>query len=167
MAKLRAHHDWNFADGDLVFLKNGRLRLENLLSSLGIPLAILELLDLDVAKDFCLVSQSANPSRVRHDWLVGGVSFVQTGKLVDGGLPKDHFKGGLLVILAEVLAVLGDGLLPKLSNDLLDRVLEEALEGENLLGHQTILLEVAVDDLPAIVLVDGVAVQTGDSCREH
>ena len=67
-----------------------------------VPLSILELLDLNMAENFRLISQASNPRRVRHDWLVGGVTFVEPRELVDCGLPKDDFKGGLLVVLAEV-----------------------------------------------------------------
>ena len=39
-----------------------------------------------------------------------------------------------------------------LSHDLLDTALEEAVEGGDLLGNETVLLEVLIDDGPSILV---------------
>ena len=63
--------------------------------------------------------------------------------------------------MTKILSALINRLLPELINDLLDRVEKEALERANLLGHKTILLKVTVNDLPAIILIDGTIVDMG------
>jgi hypothetical protein len=83
--------------------------------------------------------------------------FLQVArKLVNSDITKVDAIDSVLVILAAELALLHDILGPKLFNDLLDAVLEEALERENLLSDKTILFEVGVDDFPGVVLVDGI-----------
>ena len=70
-----------------------------------------------------------------HDGFVAAVTLVQARVLVDDSTTKYDLIRRLFVIVAEVLAALVDRLLPELTDDLLDRVEQEALEGEDLLRH--------------------------------
>lgn len=72
---------------------------------------------------------------MRHDGFVAAVTLVQARELVDDSSAKDDLIRRLFVIVAEVLAALVNRLLPELIDDLLDRVKEEALEGEDLLRY--------------------------------
>ena len=93
-----------------------------------------------------------------HDRFVAAIAFVQARELIDDSAAKYDLIRRFFVIVAEVLATLIDRLLPELIDDLLDRVEQEALEGEDLLGHQAVLLEVTVNDFPAIVLINWVVI---------
>ena len=83
---------------------------------------------------------------------------MKAGELVDCSPAKRNLQSSLVVIRTIVLLLFGDGLLAELLNDFLHRVLYETLEGEDLLRYEAILLKVAVNDLPAVVLIDGVHV---------
>ena len=158
VTEARADHDWDFADGDLVLHENLCLRLNFVLASERVLISIMDLEDLDLAEDLRLIGQITDPCRVRHDRFVAAIAFVQPRELVDNSAAKSNFVRRFFVIVAEVLASLVNRLLLELVDDLLDRVEEEALEGEDLLRHQAVLLEVAVDHLPAIVLINRVVV---------
>ena len=78
--------------------------------------------------------------------------------LVNSGITKDDLVGRLLVILAPILAITLDRCHSELFDNLLNGVLQEPLKGEDLLGDQTILFEVTIDDFPAVIVVDRVHV---------
>ena len=82
MAELRSNHDWNFANRHLVLLEDLLLRFDGLLACDWVSLAVLDLVDLNRAEDLRLVSETANPSRVRHDRLIGAVTFVKAWELI-------------------------------------------------------------------------------------
>ena len=113
---------------------------------------------MNCTEDLGLVGQVTDPGRVWHDRFVAAIAFVQARELVDDSAAKYDLIRSFFVIVAEVLATLIDRLLPELIDDLLDRVEQEALEGEDLLGHQAVLLEVTVNDFPAIVLINWVVI---------
>ena len=156
MTKLGAHHHRNLPDWNLVHIEDLFLRLDFWLSLRRV--AHLDFEDLDGAEDLSLIGDVSNPCRVRQDWLIELVTFNQSRVLVNGGASEDNSVGGLLVISSIILPLLLNRCLAELLDDLLDRVLQEALEGVDLLRDKTILLEVTVNDLPAVVLVDGVEV---------
>ena len=81
-----------------------------------------------------------------------------TRQLVDCDTPKYDLVSGLFIVCSVVLAIDFYLMLLKLFYDLLYRVLEESLEWEDLLRYQTVLFKVAVDDFPAVILVDWVHV---------
>lgn len=93
---------------------------------------------------------------MRHDWLVRLVGLQIARVLIDSHIAEDDFVDGLFVIVANVLPLLFDVDHPALFDDFLNGVLQEALIGKDLLGHQAVLLEVAVNHLPAVLVVDGV-----------
>lgn len=95
---------------------------------------------------------------MRQNWLIELVTFNQARVLVNSGASEDNPVGGFLVIRSIILPLFLNRCLAELLDDLLDRVLQEALEGVDLLRNKTILLEVTVNNLPAVVLVDGVEV---------
>ena len=158
MTEARADHDWDFADWNLILREYRRLRLDFVLACERVLISILDLEDLDGAEDLRLIGQITDPCRVRHDGFVAAIAFVQARELVDDSAAKYDLIRSFFVIVAEVLATLIDRLLPELIDDLLDRVEQEALEGEDLLGHQAVLLEVTVNDFPAIVLINWVVI---------
>ena len=84
---------------------------------------------------------------------------MQAGELVNCGTAEYDLVSGLLVVVPVILSVLSDRLLTELLDNLLYRVLQKALEGENLLGDQTVLLEVTINHFPAIILVNGLVVE--------
>ena len=155
MTELGADHHWNLTDRDLILLEDLRL----LLDLCPIILVILDLQDLNCAEDLSLIRQTSNPSGMRHDGLVGAVTFVQARELIHSGTTKDYFVGSLLIVVSNVLPILLDGLLAKFLDDLLDGVLKEPFERKDLLGYEAILFEVTVNDLPAIVLVNRLDVE--------
>ena len=81
-----------------------------------------------------------------------------TRQLVYCDTPKNDLVSGLFVVCPIVLALDLDLMLFKLFDDLLHRVLKKPLKREDLLSNQSILFKVAVDDFPAVVLVDWVHV---------
>ena len=156
MTKLGAHHDRNLPDWNLVHIEDLFLGLDFWLSLRRV--AHLDLEDLDGAEDLSLVGDVPDPCPVRQDRLIDVVTFNQARVLVDSGASEDNPVGGLFVIGSIILSLLLNRCLAELLDDLLDGVLQEALEGVDLLRNKTILLEVTIDDLPAVVLVDGVEV---------
>ena len=90
--------------------------------------------------------------------VVKAIALMLAWVLVHCDAAKDDLVCCLLVVWPVVLALNHDVVLLELLYDFLHRVLQDSLEGENLLGHETILLEVAINHLPAVVLVDGVHV---------
>ncbi len=81
-------------------------------------------------------------------------------ELIDCRVAEDYLVRCLLIVGSEVDFFFLDGGHSELLNDLLNGKLKEPLEREDLLRHQAILLEIAVDDFPRIVLVDRVHVRT-------
>ena len=154
VAELRADHDWDLANGHFILLEYLLLRFDHSLPSCRVFVAIVDLQNLHLAENFSLVSQLPDTRRVWQDWLVGTVTLVESRELVDCGTAKYDFVSGLFVIASIVLSVLRNCLFFELLDNLLHRVLEESFERRNLLRHQTILLEVAVNNFPAVVLVD-------------
>lgn len=148
------NHDWNFTNGYLVLLEYLTLRFDGWLVRDRVLLTILDLEDLHSTEDLGLIGQATNPCCVRHDWLVRAITFVQARELVDCGPAKFNFVRRLFIIWTEILPVFLNGLLSELFNDFLDWVLQEALKRENLLSDKTILFEVTINYLPAIILVN-------------
>ena len=128
MAELGAHHDWDLADGHFVLHEDTLRRLDRLLASQRILLSLDNLQNLHVAKDFSLVGQVTNPSRVGHDRLVSAVALVQPRELIHSRLAKYDFESSLFIIRAKVLASLFNRLLSELINDFLNRENQESLE---------------------------------------
>ena len=120
--------------------------------------AIFDLFDFDCTKELSLVGEPSDSGLVREDMVVQAIALVLARVLVYGDAAEDDFVSGLFVVWTVVLALDLDLVFFKLLNDLLNRKLEEAFKREDLLGDKTILFEVAIDDLPAIVLVDRVHV---------
>ena len=81
-----------------------------------------------------------------------------TRQLVYCDTPKNDLVSGLFVVCSVVLALDLNLMLLELLDDLLHRVLKKPLKREDLLSNQSILFKVAVDDFPAVVLVDWVHV---------
>ena len=92
---------------------------------------------------------------------------MQARELVYSGPAKNDLICSLFVIGTKVLSVLDDGLLLEFLDNLLNGVLEESLEGGDLLGNEAILLEVAIDNFPTIVLIDSVHVYIKVSLGQH
>ena len=128
MTELGAYHDWDLADRHLILREYTLLRFDCFLFCEWIYFAFNDLKNLHVAKNFSLIGQIANSCRVRHDWFVSAIALVQPRKLIYRRLAEDYLKSSLFIVLTKVLLVLFDGLLPKLINNLLDRVDEESLE---------------------------------------
>ena len=95
---------------------------------------------------------------MRENCVVYAVTLMLTRKLVNSSTAKNNFIGGFFVVKSVVLPLNLNFSLFEFLDNFLDRVLEEAFKREDLLGDETILLEVAVNNLPAIILVDGVHV---------
>ena len=159
VAELGADHDWDLANGHLVLLENLLLLPDGRLTSCRVCITVVDLQDFDGAEDLCLVGEPADPRRVWQYWFVGAVALMQARELVHGSPAKYDFVSGLLVVCTEVDPIFGDRLLSELLDDLLHRVLQESFKRENLLCNQAVLLEVAVNDLPAVILVDGVHIE--------
>ena len=70
-----------------------------------------------------------------EDVVVQAVTLVLARVLVDGDTPKDDLVGRFFIVGTVVLTLDLDFVLFKLLDDFLDRVLEESLEGENLLSN--------------------------------
>ena len=119
VTETRADHDWDFANGHLILLENGRLCLDFRLAREWVLISILDLEDLHGTEHFSLVRQIADPSSVRHDGLVTAVTFMKAWELVDYRAAKYDLVRGLFIIVAEILAALVNGLLPKLIDNLL------------------------------------------------
>ena len=130
-----------------------------MLPSRRVLLSILNFEDLHSAENFSLVGQASDARGVGQNRLVRGVALVQAGELVNCGTAEYDLVSGLLVVVPVILSVLSDRLLTELLDNLLYRVLQKALEGENLLGDQTVLLEVTINHFPAIILVNGLVVE--------
>ena len=128
MAELGAHHDWDLADGHFVLHEDPLRRFDRLLARQRILLSLDYLQNLHIAKDFSLVGQITNPSRVGHDRLVSAIALVQPRELIHRRLTKYDLESGLFIIRAKVLASLFNRLLSELINDFLDRENQESLE---------------------------------------
>jgi hypothetical protein len=155
VTKLGADHDWDLTDLNFIVLVQSLLR-NNWSNTVFIGVAPLQLLYFNGDIDFSLVSQVAQTGLMGQNRFVNSVLLQVSGKLINSDIAEVDAIDCVFVILAAKLALLHNILGPKLFNHLLDAVLEEALEGENLLGNQTILFEVGVDDFPGVVLVDGI-----------
>lgn len=106
MTELGAHHDWDLADGHFVLHEDTLRRFDRLLARQWILFSLDYFEDLHVAKDFSLVGQITNSSRVWHDRFVGAVALVQPRELIHRRLAKDDLESGLFIICAKVLASL-------------------------------------------------------------
>jgi len=94
---------------------------------------------------------------------IRAVRLKHARELINCRVAENYLVSRLLIIASKVDFFFLDSGHSKLLNDLLNRKLKEPLEREDLLRHKTILLEVAVDNFPRIVLVDGVHIRTNRS----
>lgn len=157
MAELRADHDWNFANLDFVILVE-RFLLNDWADTIRPGGAFLKLFDFHGNVNLSLVSEIPEAGFVREDGFVTAVPFEISRKLVNRDIPKNDLVDGFLIVRTVELTLLLNVVDSELLDDLLDAVLEEALVGEDLLGHKTILFEVAVNYFPGIVLVNWVQI---------
>jgi len=155
MAELRADHDWNFADLDFVILVK-RLFAHNWTNTVLFGGAFLKLLDFDGNVDLSLVGKVPEAGLVRKNRLVAAVPLEIARKLVNCDIPKNDLVNSFFVVYTVELAFLLNVVDSELLDDLLDTVLEEPLVREDLLGHETILFEVAVNNFPGVILVNWV-----------
>ena len=139
---------------DNIFLDNWKLIIARLY------VAILYLFYLDFADDFCLISEASYSGSVRHNRLISSVAFVLSWVLIDSRIAESDFVCRFFIIDSNILAILLNCCFFELFNNLLDWVLEEALKWEDLLGHKPMKFEVAIYDLPAVVLLNWIDVGT-------
>ena len=153
-AVLGSYHDGYLAHQNLIISIDCLLVQNWLNTGLRILGAILELLDLYSAEHLSLVREASHPASVGHYLLVGVIVFKVVGQLVDCRVSKDHLICTLIVVFKEILPLALDLGHSELLDDFLDRVLQESLKGEDLLGDEAVLLEVTIDHVPAVFLVD-------------
>ena len=153
-AVLGSNHDGYLAHQNLIISIDCLLVHNWLDPSLDVLGPILELLDFDSAVDLRLVCEASHPACVGHYLLVSVVVFEVMRQLVYCRVSKDHLICTLFVVLKEILLLALDLRHSEFLDDLLNRVLQESLKREDLLGYETVLLEVTIDHVPAIFLVD-------------
>jgi hypothetical protein len=155
MALGTTDHDW-----DLTKLNSLGLVLLDELASLVTILVPFSLLDVDIDLGVNLVSHVPDSRLMREvgvDITSPRVFHHGLGPSID--LPK-HYLVADVVILGvdspswQVLAIDLDHVVLVLIHTVRNHVLDEAIEGLNLLVNDTILLKVSIDDFPLIVNCD-------------
>jgi hypothetical protein len=91
---------------------------------------------------------------VREKRLVVSVVFIAPRELVHSRVAEDDLISGFFVIAPVIVSLPFDLSDTELFYDFLDTILEETFVRENLLGNESVLLEIAVDHFPRVFLVD-------------
>ena len=123
MTALRSDHNWNSSDEHFVALEESLLGLDNGRSTWVSLLLVLDFNHLDGAEDLSLIGETTDPGDVRHDRLVGLITFMEAWELVNSGPAKYYLIRCLFIFLTIVLAIIVDFLFFKLLDNLLHRVL--------------------------------------------
>ena len=153
-------HDWNFAYQHTLFSVFALLTFNRFDASHSILLSICNLLDLHCTVELCLVSHATYASNMRPERVVRLVSLRLPWMLVNCRVAKGYLVRAIFIVLAMILFTIVDCLGLELLDDLLHRKHHKPLKGEDLLGHQSILLEVTIDDLPAVIQINWAHIST-------